>query len=410
MIIGVKIVSILFAVFFLASALFGTGQSDEGADPIKLGGVWPLADITGEQGSKSAQLAVDELNAAGGILGRPVELIILDSEFKPEKGAAAIERLATIENVDIFLGGMSSGVHLGQIPTLKKYKKVTVWTGAASHIAEEAVGADAPWYFHLHPWDYNQGASYVEGWAALAAKYEGISAERWFMAYEEGAFGAASFTASQTLFGDLGAIDGESFKSAVAGGGDYSAVLEHAKEANPTIFLWAGYGADALPIMEQAKAIGFEPPLFVGSPPGWPTDFGDSPLAESVMFYGMWSPGMNKINPVSKHYYDAYIEKYNAEPATYFGPLSYSAVYVIAEAIERAGTLETEALIDAMEKTSYESPMGETITFGPSNIIQHQGIRRQKIIQWQGDKQEIIWPFEYQTAEPDYPFPGWGDR
>jgi branched-chain amino acid transport system substrate-binding protein len=212
-----------------------------------------LADITGEQGSKSAQLAVDEINAAGGLLGRQVELIVLDSEFKPEKGAAAIERLATIENVDVFLGGMSSGVHLGQIPTLKKYKKVTVWTGAASHKAEEAMGPDAPWYFHLHPWDYNQGASYVEGWGDLAEKYSGISTAKWFMAYEEGAFGTASFAASEALFGDLGEIDGESFKSAAAGGGDYSAVLEHAKEADPTIFLWAGYGADALPIMEQAR-------------------------------------------------------------------------------------------------------------------------------------------------------------
>lgn len=405
-----KTVFLILALFLLPFAVMANGQEEKGSEPIKLGGVWPLADITGEQGSKSAQLAVDEINAAGGLLGRQVELIVLDSEFKPEKGAAALERLATIENVDVFLGGMASSVHLGQIPTLKKYRKLTVWTGAASSRAEEAVGPDAPWYFHLHPWDYNQGESYVEGWLALSEKYNGLSTQKWFMAYEDGAFGTASYNNWVTLWGDIGIVEGESFISAAAGGGDYSAILEHAKEFDPDVFVWAGYAADALPVMEQSKAIGFTPKTYIGSPPGWPTDFGDSPLSENVMFYGMWTPEMNKVSTVSKHYFDAYVAKYDTAPVTYFAPLGYSAVYIIAEAIKRAGTLETEALIQAMEATAYKSPLGETITFGPSNTIQHQGIRRQKIIQWQDEKQEIIWPFEYQTAEPVYPFPAWSGR
>ena len=46
---------------------------------------------------------------------------------------------------------------------------------------------------------------------------------------------------------------------------------------NPDIFIWAGYDADALPIMEQAKASDFAPPILLGAPPGWPADFGESP-------------------------------------------------------------------------------------------------------------------------------------
>lgn len=391
--------------------VFAAGQKDSaGAKPIKLGGVWPLADITGEQGSKAAQQAVDEINAAGGVLGRPLKLIVIDSEFKPEKGAAAIERLATVDNVDIFLGGMSSGVHLGEIPILKKYKKLTVWTGAASHLAENAIGSDADWYFHLHPWDYEQGNSYVKGWKAITKKYPQIKLHKWFLAYEEGPFGSASFKASKVLFKDLGEFDGESFKSAATGGGDYKAVLQHAKESNPDIFLWAGYAADALPMMQQSKAIGFAPSLFVGAPPGWPAGFGKSALAEDVFLYGMWAASMNSINPVSKKFYDGFVAKYNEEPATYFAPLSYSAVYLIKEAIERAGSLDTAALIKAMEQSNYKSALGETITFKPSKVIKHQGIEGQKILQWQKGKQEIIWPFEYSTAAPVYPFPGWGKR
>jgi len=372
--------------------------------PIKLGAVLPLGDITGAQGSKAMQLAVEEINAAGGVLGRQLQLIIVDDESKPEKGAAAIDKLATVDNVDVFIGGMSSGVHLGELPALKKYEKVTVWIGAASSLVEQAVvGLD--WYFHVHPWDYLQGASYVEGWAALQEQYPLIEIKKAFWAYEEGAFGTSSYNGSLVAFSNWENV-GESFKSALLGGGDYRSVLRHAQEFDPDLFIWVGYAADALPIMEQAREIGFTPPLFVGSPPGWPADFGGSTLANGVCAYGMWAPSIKNVSPVSEHFWDAYIARFNEEPATYFAPLGYTNVYVVAEAIARAGTLEKGALITALEATNYASPVGETLTFTPSNLIEHQGFRKQKILQWQNGVQQVLWPFEYATALPAYPFSG----
>jgi len=393
-------------VSLLASALVVgmafMALADDSAAPIKLGAVNPLGDITGAQMTKAMQLAVDEINAAGGVLGRPLELIVMDSEFDPAKGAAAIEKLATVDNVDVFIGGMASGVHLGEIPILKKYEKVTVWAGSAMHICEDALeGCD--WYFHLHPWDYQQGASYVQGWADIVNKYPQVQINNAFWAYEEGAFGSGSYAGSAALH-ETWNNSGESFKSAALGGGDYSAVLQHAKDANPDIFVWIGYGSDALPIMEQAREIGFTPPLFVGSPPGWPADFGQSPLAEDVVAYGMWAPSIKDISQVSKHFWDAYVAKYGEDPATYFCPLGYTNVYVVAQAIARAGTLDKDALITALEATSYESPLGETVTFTPSNVIKHQGFQGQKILQWQNGEQQVIWPFDYATAELVYPF------
>jgi len=70
------------------------------ATPIKIGAVLPLGDITGDQAAKAMRLAVSEINAEGGLLGRPLELIVIDDEMTPEKGAAAISRLATVDRVD----------------------------------------------------------------------------------------------------------------------------------------------------------------------------------------------------------------------------------------------------------------------------------------------------------------------
>jgi branched-chain amino acid transport system substrate-binding protein len=178
--------------------------------------------------------------------------------MRPEIGAAAIDRLATVDNVDFFVGGMGSGVHLAQVPALKKYEKITVWMGAASHQVEIAMGPDADWYFHLHPWDYQQGASYGQGWTDIANAHPEIGISKIFLAYEEGAFGTDSYLAYLDLYeaakdgeGPYGQIlnefAGASFTSALLGGGDYRAKLRQAMDFNPDLFIWAGYDADAVP-------------------------------------------------------------------------------------------------------------------------------------------------------------------
>ena len=391
----------VFAVF--AGSAFAQGT-------IKIGGIWTLADITGKQGSAAAQMAIEEINASGGVLGKKLELIVVDDEGKADKAAAAVEKLATVDKVEVFVGGMASGAEMGKVPTYKKYGKIVMATGAAGNAVEKALGPSpgSDFYFHLHPWDYNQGASYVEGWTAIQQKYSKIKIKKIFLAYEEGAFGKSSWDAIKELFGKSDYIvDGASFKSALLGGGDYTAVLEAAKAFKPDFYLWAGYDADALPMLEQAKAMNFAPPIYLGAPPGWPIDFGKSKLANNVWLYGMWAPSMNKTNPVSEKFYKNYIAKYKEEPATYFAPLAYDAIFILANGIKAAGTTDPSSLMKALEQTKYASTLGETITFKPSEIIKHQGITRQKILQWQNGEQEVIWPFEAQTTEPVYPFPAW---
>lgn len=398
-----RILLALAAIALLAGSVSAQGT-------IKIGGIWPLGDVTGNQGSKAAMLAVDEINAAGGVLGKKLELIIVDDELKADKAAAAVEKLATVDKVDAFVGGMGTGAELGKINAFKKYNKVVISTGAAgSATVEKALGPSpgSDFYFHLHPWDYNQGASYGDGWLAIQKKYPNIKIKKIFLAYEEGPFGKGAWDGIKTQYAGDYVYEGAPFKSAALGGGDYSAVLEAAKAFKPDIFLWAGYDADALPILEQAKAMKFSPAFFVGAPPGWPIGFGSSRLSNNVSLYGMWSSAMNENIPASKKFYDGYVKKFKEEPATYFAPLSYSAIMVLADAIKLAGTTETNALISALEATKYASPLGEMITFNPSNLIKHQGITRQKILQWQNGFQEVLWPFEAATSTPVYPFPAW---
>ena len=137
---------------------------------------------------------------------------------------------------------MSSGVHMAQIPILKKYAKPTVTIGAAASVVIEAPFADADWYFHLHPWDYQQTGGYITGFKEMMAKFPQMTLKKWFIGYEEGAFGTAGWKGFQTLWPQQGwEVNGASFKSALLGGGDYRAALRQAKDYNPDAYMWLGY-------------------------------------------------------------------------------------------------------------------------------------------------------------------------
>jgi len=81
---------------------------------------------------------------------------------------------------------------------------------------------------------------------------------------------------------------------------------------------------------------------------------GKSPLAENVTLYGMWAPAINAVSDVSKRFSDGYVAKYGALPATYFAPLGYTAIMILAEAVEAAGSVEKDAVIAALEAIKYE--------------------------------------------------------
>jgi branched-chain amino acid transport system substrate-binding protein len=399
----------LLLAAFVAGFLFVAGPA-KAAAPIKIGVILPLGDATGKDGVRSMQLAVKEINAKGGLLGRQLEIVVVDDEMKPDKAAAALDKLATVDNVDVFAGGMSSATTMAMIPGMKKYGKVTVWCGGASGKIEQAMeGQD--WFFHLHTWDYQQGAFYEVGWKEMMQKFPQIKRTRVFFAYEEGPFGAGSYKLGK-VFADQNKyeVQGEAFKSAAMGGGDYRSVLRHAKEYKPDMFIWGGYDKDALPMLEQAKEVGFVPPIYLGAPPAWPVDFAVSPLNEGVVFYSMWNDVIKNINKKSKAYSDAFGREYKDQPTTYFGPLAYTNIMIIAEAIKKAGTLDKAALIKALEATAYDSPMGDKFIFKKSNVINHQAFATPKFMQWQKGKVVVLWPWEVATGKIVYPFPAWDAR
>ncbi len=398
--IFIRFLSVAFTsgLFFMAVV-----NSAMAAETIKIGAVLPLAEVIGKDASKSMQLAVKQINAAGGLLGRQLELIIVDDEMKPDKALAAVEKLANSDKVDIFVGGTVNATTAEIVPALKKYKKVTVWCGASSAKVEQALEGQN-WFFHLQSWDYELGAYYERLWREIVQKYPLVKKKIIFVAYKEDPFGSDSFSiASPIAKAYLNLLKGEVYNSP-----DYRTILNDARQFSPNIFIWDGPGKDAVPILEEAKKIGFAPPIYLGTTLVWPADFGKQVGSDGIMFYSYWHESMKSKNKVSRAYSEAFDKEFNESPATYFGPLAYTNIIIVAEAIKRAGTLESEALIRALEATKYESPLGDTFAFVKSMSINHQAGANPKLMQWQGGKIKIVWPWEFATGKLIYPFPAQG--
>jgi branched-chain amino acid transport system substrate-binding protein len=383
-------------------------NSATAAETIKIGTILPLAEVIGKDASKSMQLAVKQINAAGGLLGRQLELIIVDDEMKPDKAVAAVEKLANSDKVDIFVGGTANATTMEIVPALKKYKKVTVWCGASSAKIEQALEGQN-WFFHLQLWDYELGAYNERLWRQVIQKYPNVKKRKIFVAYKEDPFGSDSYSVVKPLADVYRyAVRGEIYKGPIPGGSDYLSMLKIAKQFGPDVFIWDGSEKDVKPMLEDAKNIGFAPPVYLGTTLAWPADFSTLAGSEGVMFYSYWNESMKSKHKASRDYGDAFNKEFNESPATYFGPLAYTNIMIVAEAIKRAGTLESEALIKALEKTKYESPLGDTFVFEKSLGINHQAGANLKLMQWQGGKVKIIWPWEFATGKLIYPFPAQG--
>ena len=398
---------ILTAVVFSFFIALGAVKDATAADTIKIGAVLPLAEITGKDASRSMQLAVKQINAAGGLLGRQVELILVDDENKPDKAAAAVDKLVNVDKVDVIVGGVDNATTMEAITALKKYTKITVWTGASSAKVEQALeGQD--WFFHLHAWDYELGAYYEKIWREIVQKYPQVKRKKIFAAYKDDPFGSDIFTvASPVARAYLNIMQGEIYNGA-AGTTDIKTVLRNARRFDPDIFIWEGPEQDAIPVLEEARNSGLMPPVFLAKTMSWPADFGKQVGAEGIVLYAFWHESLKTRNKACLEYINAFSQEFNETPRTYFGPLGYTNIMIVANAIKGAGTLEKEALIKNLEATSYESPLGDTFTFSRGLGVKYQAKANPKLMQWQGGEVKVIYPWELATARLIYPFPAQG--
>lgn len=352
-----------FASLFLASSLIvgalaacsneGTttesgGSSSESSDVIKIGANLELSGPVASYGSSignGAELAIEEINAAGGIDGKKVELVKVDNKSDNAEATNAAIKLTTQDKVTAMIAPATSGnvIATAQIANQNKVPTVTA-SGTAPNVTENEDGTMNDYVFRtcfIDPFQGVVAANFATG--ELGAKNVAIYADN-ASDYAKGL--AAAFKEQVEKNG--GTVVAE--EAYVADDTDFKSTLTRIKSANPDFVFIPGYYEEVGLIVKQARELGIEAPLMGAD--GW-----DSPTLVELA-------GKEALNNtfITNHYssqdpdetiqgfVEAFEAKYNEAPNA-FHALGYDTVYYLKDAIERAGSTDGEAIQKALAET-----------------------------------------------------------
>ena len=375
----------LSAAMFLAMAGLGTvavaGQ--EGA-PIKVGVVLPLTGAQqkfGEIENNSFLMGMEEINAAGGVNGRPIELLIEDDKSKIDIGRSAAEKLILQDKVIVLTGGYSSDVTFA-MAAVAQHRKVPflITTGAADEITE--LGAD--YVFRLNQ-PVSEYARALTEFLQQVVKPKSV-----VILYEKSLFGQSGSRefAEQAFELDWKILMNEGYE---AGTVDFKALLTKAKSAKPDVVYMISYVKEAALLVQQSKDLGLKPKVFAGAAAGFTLpEFrklaGDA--AENVYSATLWTPQV--YYPGAREYYSNYMKRFGTE-TEYHGAEAYASIYVVADALKRAKDLTPKGVREALAKTTMMT------AFGPVKFTSYDKKTQQNslptyLVQWQKGVLETVWP------------------
>jgi branched-chain amino acid transport system substrate-binding protein len=389
-----------------------TGGPANAADPIKIGWVGPLSPPGGyAEGAlmkQATEIAAEEINAQGGLLGRQIVVSYQDTRGQPEEGTAAAERLVSQEHVIAITGEFHSSVFLAEMEVVHKANipilAVDVW-------ALSITAKGYPEVFRVAP---NQAliASKYGDWIA-AAGFKNVA-----VIYEKTDGGQS---ARDVL---LPILDKNGVKYDVVGADpnstEFTAQIERFKSHTPPydFFMTAYSEAGAYPMVSQSFTLGFAPSAHTGiansgGPAVDPTFWKNVGEAGKYLVTEVVGLPKNAWNDKTKAFVAAFKKKYNENPSPQ-AIENYDAMWVLADAIKRANSTDGKALIAALEQTHWLGGRG-MYTFSTSHSpdwAYHQFMEAPvALVQYDKKDQDaedapIIWPRDIADVKYMYNRPG----
>ncbi len=350
----------LFALFLITTLLIGFACERRGTvanggstGPILVGYYGDLSGRTssfGQSTKNGVEMAADEINKAGGINGRTIQVITEDDQGEPNKAATVVTKLINQDKVQAILGEVASSNSLAAAPKAQE-AKVPMISPSSTNPAVTQVG---DYIFRVCFIDPFQGEVMAKFSANnLKAKRAAILYD-FNSDYSRGLY--QFFKRSFTSLGGQVVIE----KSYTQGDRDFSGQLTAIRSANPDVIYVPGYYGEVGVISNQTKQLGIKAPLLGGD--GW-----DAPQ--------LWQLGGASLNGnyISNHYsvddpspaiqkfVADYKARYNILPDA-LAALGYDSMKVLADAVKRAGTTENVKLRDAIAQTKNFPGVTGTIT------------------------------------------------
>jgi branched-chain amino acid transport system substrate-binding protein len=339
---------------------------------IKIGHVAPLTGQIahlGKDNENGARLAVDEINAAGGIKAGDktfkLELLAEDDKADPKEGTLAAQKLVDAGVVAV-VGHLNSGT---SIPASKIYADANVTQISPSATNPKLTDQGFKTTFRVVANDNQQGgvlANYAAG--EMKAKTIAILDDR--TAYGQGLADVVEKVSKEK---GLKVVAREFTNDKAT---DFNAILTKVRAAKPDVVMYGGMDATAGPMAKQMKQLGIKAPLLAGDGVCSPEFIKLAGDAASILTCSMAGEAVEKLAK-GADFVAKYKAKFNQDVQIY-SPYSYDAVYVIVDAIKAAGSADRAAITGAMPKTNLAGVTGQ-ITFDEKGDIKNGAISMFKV-------------------------------
>lgn len=415
---------LVLAIFVLATGvIYPENARSQQAEPFVIGAPIARASTYGQNGERSMILAMEEINAAGGIkVGgqkRPIKLEIVDTRDE-EPGVPtsevllAIEKLILDKKVKILAGGPTmSECCLAALDLFPKYKVLSVvnigcWTPGW----HAKTGKDISNYKYSFRLSGNVAYWIPNIVAMLNNIKEKYGFDKMYITVAEAAHAkaAAGLVEKGAVAGGWNIVGKEVHPLATT---DFSMMLRDVRKTGAQVlFIW-DHTPEALALVNQwqdmkipAAAIGFVGPT--EDPVMWKQTGGKVAYLVEFAGEGGTLPGQ-EITPLTKPFFNAFKKRWGDEPRGTGNVPGYTVLYMLKDAIERAGTADVDSLVSAIEQSDMVT-IGGRLKIDKSN---HQAIYGAdpketlvaQILQWQDEKRVGIWPPK--IASGDFKLPPW---
>jgi branched-chain amino acid transport system substrate-binding protein len=406
----------LVAAGALALALSFAGAAGA-ADNVKVGGLFPLsgnAASAGQQSKAAVELAVEIVNgqhpevkgmpAEGlpGLKGGKIELVFADHQGNPSVGQSQALRLIQQENVSAFIGAYQSSVTFASTAVAERYG--VPWVVGDS-VASNITGRGFKHVFRVTPIASDFAYNYMD--FLNDVKKAGQPVKSLAIVYENTDYGTSI---ADTL---RKAIKEKGFELAadVAYGAnttDVSSQVLQLKEKKPDAAIFVSYTSDTILYMKTLKQLDYRPPIIIGddsgfSDPAFIKNVGD--VSQGAVNRSAWDVG--KPGSVTAIINELFKKKTGYELDDTSGR-NMQAMFVLADAINRAGSGKREAIRDALAKTDLKP---DQLMMGYKGVkfdeTGQNTLAATYLIQLQGGKYVSVWPEKSATAKLQLPFKGW---
>ncbi|WP_097462221.1 ABC transporter substrate-binding protein [Mangrovitalea sediminis] len=373
-----------------------TSQSAQAAEPIPVGVIGPSAHIDGRAIFQAAEMAVDEINAAGGIDGRKIELHKYDDQFQATNAVRAYQRAVQQDHVVAMTGVFLSEVGLAMQPWSGRLKTPLIISGAASTKIDQNTHA------HYDRFKYTFHTFTNSTFIAKVACDFAHDVLVGQLGYKTAAIFSENAAWTKPVDAEyekclpkagLKVVDKIGFEPNTT---DFRPIFNKVQDTKPQVLMTAiaHVGAKAIVQWHQQQV----PALMAGangqggSSAFWKATNG----ATDGVIVGTTGAAGAPVTDKTPKFYEDYKKRFGEEPA-YDAYTEYDTIYTLKAAIEKAHSTDGAKLVEALEKVKLTGVSGPISFYGPKDAFTHDvvytpGVTTGVYFQWQDGKQVAIWP------------------